>query len=66
MMTQSVKISFQGFSVRAFVLPDEEFRCLDLDLDLDLEDIMCRWEKAFHAAFGTAEMVYNVHLWVRK
>lgn len=58
---------FQGFLIRAFILPDEEYLCLTNQLEqmsLHLGDLLSQWEKAYEKLFGTEEMVYNVHLWV--
>ena len=51
----------QGFTIRAFVLPDEEYGHL---ADIDLDDLISLWERTFQDAFGVKEMIYNVHIWV--
>ena len=56
----------QGFLIRAYILPDEEYNCLKTNLmgsNTSLGELMLQWEKAYEELFGTEEMVYNVHLW---
>ena len=61
-------LNSQGFLIRAYTLPDEEYFCLKTKLeasDYSLENLLKQWEKAYEGLFHTKEMVYNVHLWVR-
>ena len=56
----------QGFLIRAYILPDEEYNCLKTNLmgsNTSLGELMLQWEKAYEELFGTEEMVYNVHVW---
>ena len=48
----SFHLKLQGFTIRAFVLPDEEYEHLS---DIDLDDYMSLWEKTFQDAFGIKE-----------
>ena len=57
----------QGFLIRAFILPDEEYSDLKNKLresNNSLEKLLKKWEKCYQDIFGEEEMIYNVHVWV--
>ena len=58
----------QGFLIRSFCAPEEEYHCLRSGLeeeDTSLKELLTQWEKKYEELWGKQEMVYNVHLWVR-
>ena len=57
-------MSFQGFTIRAYVLPENEFGYLKENPDVDLRALMVSWEQSFQELFGIESMTYNVHVWV--
>ena len=49
-----------GYTLRAFMVPEEEYRELDKS---NLQNLMKRWQRSHEDCFGLENCVYNVHLW---
>ena len=52
----------QGFLIRSFVLPDEEYQVLRARVDVDLDQLVKSWEQTYQELYGVEEMTYNVHV----
>ena len=68
LMHLKLALNLQGFLIRAYTMPDEEYFRLKTNLevnDTSLENLLKQWERAYEELFNREEMVYNVHLWVR-
>ena len=58
-------MKFQGFLIRAFIMPDEEYLHLRdklRDTDKTLEKLLELWGKCYQDIFSKEEMIYNVHV----
>ena len=54
--------SKQGYLIRVFILPEQEYSRFSADV---LDGLLSEWQALFQDNFGLSSMVYNVHLWVR-
>ena len=62
MTFKAYALNLQGFLIRSFVLPDEEYQHLRANTEVDLGQLLKSWERSYQNLFGKEEMTYNIHL----